>query len=418
MHTQTRLLLMSSLIWVHTVCHVKLDCSFLKTITSIFIVTSLFKKFDGTISTLHIGRLMLRSYFLAVQTQGEATSLVAQENVEAENKTSLTTPKKAPEVKPKPGQSRNSDSARRQNLVNQNQNQNARTEREIPTIEVDSHLVEDLAHTLTKEFDQPVDIWSNESLASNSSIGKVDMLDFTENEALEGDENVGENFADSGSGEALSEMDFDANSSVNSGSLGQSWRVVRKNSVSKPPNILVYTSKVDSARNFERVKEVLEKVVDKDCYVIYHLKVEEVDTTPWMDNTVLLVLVKGNKHTGESPAFLKYFQNGGKILGLGSGFDTSLVGRTELRPEYWISELSYESFSKVTLVAGRFAYKTDQLAVEDITVSKLGVDSENNAMIVKVSQKSQRTNGCAILSQVSRVLDKREYLMIIFLISH
>ena len=361
---------------------------------------------------------MLHSYFLAVQTQGEATSLVAQENVEAENKTSFTTPKKAPEVKPKPGQNRNSDSARRQNIVNQNQNQNAKTELEIPTIEVDSHLVEDLAHTLTKEFDEPVDIWSNESLASNSSIGKVDMLDFTENEALEGDENTGENFADSGSGEALSEMDFDANSSVNSSSLGQSWRVVRKNSVSKPPNILVYTSKVDSARNFERVKEVLEKVVDKDCYVIYHLKVEEVDTTPWMDNTVLLVLVKGNKHTGESPAFLKYFQNGGKILGLGSGFDTSLVGRTELRPEYWISELSYESFSKVTLVAGRFAYKTDQLAVEDITVSKLGVDSENNAMIVKVSQKSQRTNGCAILSQVSRVLDKREYLTIIFLISY
>ena len=284
-----------------------------------------------------------------------------------------------------------------------NQNQNAQSQ-EIPTIQIDSHLVEDLAHTLTKELDEPVEIWSNESLASNSSIDKVEMLNLAETEALE-EENVDddddEGVGESGSGEALSEMDFDANLSANSESLTQSWGVVRPDSVSKPPNILIYTNKVDSARHFEKVKEVIEKVVDKDCYVIYHLKVEDVETTPWMDNTTLLVLVKGNKHTAESQAFLKYFQNGGKILGLGSGFDTALLGRTEIRPEYWISELTFETFSKVPLIGGRFVYNVDQPAGDDITAAKLGVDSDNNAMIVKVSQKSKKTNGCAILSQVS-----------------
>ena len=354
--------------------------------------------------------------FSAVETKGVAPSLIPQEDIQSDatitkltDRTSGDTKKMSASLaKGSASPVRNSSSPARSgpggtaSLYRRgpfsNQNQNAQSQ-EIPTIEIDSHLVEDLAHTLTKELDEPVEIWSNESLASNSSIGKVDMLDFPENEALEG-ENVGEAVGDSGSGEALSEMEFDASMSANSESLTQSWGVVRTDSVSKPPNILIYTSKVDSSRNFERVKEVLEKVVDKDCYVIYHLKVEDVETTPWMDNTTLLVLVKGNKHNAESPAFLKYFQNGGKILGLGSGFDTTLVGRTEIRPEYWISELTFDSFSKVPLIGGRFAYKVDKPAIDDITVTKLGVDSDNNAMIVKVSQKSKRTNGCAILSQV------------------
>ena len=306
-------------------------------------------------------------------------------------------PKKIASGKTKPGQSSKNSGRRGGNLSNQNRN--ASVAGGVPVIEIDSHLVEDLSHTLTKEMDEPVELWSNESLASNSSIGKVDMLDFAESDVLE-DDNIGESFADSGSGEALSEMDFDGNSSVNSGSLTQSWRVIGISSVAKPPNILIYTSKVDSARNFERVKAAIEQVVDKDSYVIYHLKYEEVDTTPWMDNTSLLVLVSRSKRTDDCPAFLKYFQGGGKILGLGSGFDSSLIGRTEIRPEYWISELSYESYSNVPLIAGRYAYKIDEPAIEDISVSQLGVDSENNVMIVKVSQTSRRTNGCAILSQV------------------
>ena len=227
------------------------------------------------------------------------------------------------------------------------------------------------------------------------------MLDFAENEAL-GEENNDGDIGESGSGEALSEMDFDANVNTNSESLTKSWDVVtdRSDSVSKPPNILIHTSKVDSVRHFEKVKEVIERVVNKDCYVIYHLKDEDVAATPWMDNTTLLVLVKGNKHTQESQAFLRYFQNGGKILGLGSGFDTALIERTEIRPEYWISELTFETFSKVPLIGGRFAYNVNKPVGDDITVTKLGVDSDSNAMIVKVSQKSKGTNGCAILSQV------------------
>ena len=336
----------------------------------------------------------------AVQTEGKSASLVPQAESTAKDANKAlgdTKLKKTAKSKTKSGQSSKSSSRR----SSTNKNSNANVASEIPTIEIDSHLVEDLAHTLSKELDEPVELWSNESLASNSSIGRVDMLDFVETDALEG-----ESFGDSGSGEALSEMEFDENSSINSGSLTQSWRVVGTSSVAKPPNILVYTSKVDSARNFERVKETIERVIDRDCYVIYHLKHEEVDTTPWIDNTALLIVVKGNKHMSESPAFLKYFLNGGKILGLGSGFDSSLIGRTEIRPDYWISELSYESFSNVPLIAGRFAYKTDELAVEDVNVTKLGVDSENNVMIVKISQTSRRTNGCAILSQVGTEIDR------------
>lgn len=353
------------------------------------------------------------SKILTVETKGEAPSLIPQEDAQSEAAVTQLSDRCVGDTKKMSANSarnsaspvRNSNIPARSGLEGQssslrrgpfpNQNQNSQSQ-EIPTIEIDSQLVEDLAHTLTKEQDETVEIWSNESLASNSSVGKA--LDFAENEALE-EENVEEGMGESGSGEALSEMDFDANLSANSEALTQSWGVVRSDSVSKPPNILIYTSKVDSSRNFEKVKEVIEKVVDKDCYVIYHLKVEDVETTPWMDNTTLLVLVKGNKHTAESQAFLRYFQKGGKILGLGSGFDIALLERTEIRPEYWISELTFETFKNVPLIGGRFAYKVEKPAVEDITVTKLGVDSDNNAMIVKVSQKSKRTNGCAILSQ-------------------
>ena len=350
-----------------------------------------------------------------METKGEAPSLIQQEEAQTDavvtkisDRTigdTTKTPPNSARSSASPARSTNSparsglEGSVRRDVHFSNYNQNAQSQG-IPTIEIDSHLVEDLAHTLTKEIDDPVEIWSNESLASSLSVGKVEMLDFVENEAL-GEENVGE-IGESGSGEALSEMDFDANVNANSESLTKSWDVVtdRSDSVSKPPNILIYTSKVDSVRHFEKVKEVIERVVNKDCYVIYHLKDEDIATTPWMDNTTLLVLVKGNKHTQESQAFHRYFQNGGKILGLGSGFDTALIERTEIRPEYWISELTFETFSKVPLIGGRFAYNVDKPAGDDITVTKLGVDSDNNAMIVKVSQKSKETNGCAILSQV------------------
>ncbi|KAL4232937.1 hypothetical protein ACF0H5_007625 [Mactra antiquata] len=252
----------------------------------------------------------------------------------------------------------------------------------------------------SEQGDGNADLWSNESLASNSSIGRTSMLDMDNISQVADDENE-ELMMESGSGEGLSEdVDLGASSSTGSGSLSQSWKIVRSASVSKPPNVLIYTGKIDSIRKFEKVRTVIEHCLDIDCYVVYHLKHEDLISTPWIENTVLLIIATKKNYSDANEQFLKYFQSGGKILGFGSGFDQTLVGQKQLRSDNWITSFNYKSWTDISLVSGYFAYNYKEVAIDNCHISDLAKDKDGNVVIVKCDQETKKSPGCAVLSQV------------------
>ena len=264
------------------------------------------------------------------------------------------------------------------------------------------------SETLGSGTDQLTEQWSNESLASNTSIGKAELLELSDSEIPDND-NLDEAFLETGAGEGLSEMDL--GDSTNSESLSKSWGLVRMSSVSKPPNLLVYTGKIDSVRKFEKVQAVLEQCLNTECYVIYHLKHEDIDKTPWIDNTALLVIQARKVYHDANKAFMKYFQNGGKIFTIGSGFDGSVIGLKSIRSDVWISEISYKSWLNVPLIVGSSVYAIEAEKTEDVEVHTLAKDKDGNAAIVKIDQHSKSGPGCIILSQVNAIqLQSRFYL--------
>jgi hypothetical protein len=213
-------------------------------------------------------------------------------------------------------------------------------------------------------------------------------------------ETVDGSMMESGAGEELSDFELAGSSSSTSGSLSQSWKFVRQASVAKPPNVLVYAGKIDSVRKFNKVKKIMQQCLDSESYVIYHLKHEELETTPWIENTVLLVLASKKKYTDANETFMKYFRAGGKILGLGSGFDQELVEQTLIRKENWIVNLKYKTWSDVSLISGMYSYDISKTIAEDSHVTKLASDTNGNVLIVRVNQETKGSAGSAILSQV------------------
>ena len=254
-----------------------------------------------------------------------------------------------------------------------------------------------LASAIGEEHEDNADEWSNESLASNSSIGRVDLLDISDSELLEGDNYMEESINESGSGEGLSEFNLEDSS----GSLSQSWKVVQSASMMKPPNVLIYTGKSDSVRKFDKVKKVIDQCLDNECYVVYHLRHEDIDTTPWTDNTNLLVIACRRHFDNASAAFLNFFKNGGKVIGFGSGFDSEIIGQTLLRKQIWYTQLSYKTWSNVDLITGGYLYNVKEVKMENCKATSLAVDKEGNVVIAKVTMDTKGLSGCYIMSQVS-----------------
>ncbi|XP_053397542.1 biotin--protein ligase-like [Mercenaria mercenaria] len=313
---------------------------------------------------------------MTVKVEGKSTSLVQNQEIDTDTVT---------------------ESALKPNSIP------AETDRNVNNAEDDNSIAKQLEHLLvpSSEQDQLTELWSNESLASNSSIGRTsELLDMIDSEARETETRAEESMMESGAGEGLSDFELAGSSSSTSGSLSQSWRFVRQTSLAKPPNVLVYAGKIDSVRKFNKVKKILEQCLDNESYVIYHLKHEEIETTPWIENTILLVIASKKRYADSNEAFLKYFKAGGKILGLGSGFDQELVGQTMIRKENWIVNLNYKSWSDVSLISGMYAYDTNTVVVDDSRVTKLATDKNENVLIVKVNQETKRSAGSAILSQV------------------
>ena len=250
------------------------------------------------------------------------------------------------------------------------------------------HLADDFAHTVSGVHDEALETWSNESLASNSSVGKVELLDPSEIDTVDDRKGQTDLVEENGSGEGLSEMS----------DLEDQHRI--SHTTAKPPNVLIYTGKTDTVRKFEKVKKVLEDCLDPDCYVIYHLKHEELHTNPWIENTSLLVISGAKINESQSDVFLQYFYAGGKVLSLATDFDSKFVNKIQIRDEKWMSEIECGTWNDVSLVCSRYAYNMRGVISRDFSVTELARDKDRNTVMVQVDDKSNSSDGCVILSQV------------------
>lgn len=121
--------------------------------------------------------------------------------------------------------------------------------------------------------------WSNESMADSVSLANQEAMEMSSQdwEGVEAENEIDMNnsniedidivMGESGSGETM----FDPNDfSMVPPSFDSNEKY------SKPPNIVVYCGKKDANRKFESLKQVLYQCVHNDCYVVYHLKHDEV----------------------------------------------------------------------------------------------------------------------------------------------
>lgn len=254
----------------------------------------------------------------------------------------------------------------------------------------------DDSSSLMNNYDENTEVGrcSNESMASSASIGNIEVLDMTDNDDLDGslnEDDIERMMDQSGSGEALSEMV----------PIETVFIPADKSHTSKPPNILVYSGKKDSTRKFQNIKSVFQQCLNTDCYILYHLKHDQVASEPWADNCALLVVSCDNLYDRVDSAFLQFIEQGGKVISFGSSLDSDFVPRKELRTHPDISVVDFEHWKKVTLLCGRYCYLPEESVKDLVSIQSLCKDKDGQVMIVDIKPKSEG-QGRAILSQVSQ----------------
>ncbi len=126
----------------------------------------------------------------------------------------------------------------------------------------------------------------------------------------------------------------------------------------KPPNVLIYCGKKDSVRLFESVRSTISQCLNPDRYVVYHLKHEQVHTTPWKDNALMLVVASDKVYDGLDKAFLQYFYEGGTVMSFNSVFDAQILDRTPIAKNLGVMSLSFHKWKDVALVQGCHVYNS------------------------------------------------------------
>ena len=195
-------------------------------------------------------------------------------------------------------------------------------------------------------------------------------------------------------------------STLTSATLSDSLTDMRRASMrSKPPNVLIYCGKKDSSRLFASIKSVLSQCINIDQYIIYHLKHDQVISTPWRDNTALLVIASDKVYDGVDQQFLQYFVDGGTLISFGSVFDSLIVERTVRLPalsgQLGVVTVCCDGHDAVSVISSKFCYSpTCQSVLSDVTLTYLARDSVTQQPVI-VEAVHQSSAGLAILSQVS-----------------
>ena len=169
----------------------------------------------------------------------------------------------------------------------------------------------------------------------------------------------------------------------------------------KPPNVLVYCGKKDTMRQFETIKHLLQHILNKNKYVIYNLKHEDVLTAPWTENTVLLIISSDKVYDGVDKVFFKYVHDsGGTVISFSSGFDNLFgLSRIQTGNNSSVLSLSYKHWQDVTVICGRHMYSSTECSMSDMTVNSLAGD-RNTGLHVILEVCHDQSGGVALLSQV------------------
>ncbi|OWF56606.1 Biotin--protein ligase [Mizuhopecten yessoensis] len=242
--------------------------------------------------------------------------------------------------------------------------------------------------------------WSNESLASRTSICSSNLLDSTTPTPYS--ESVAEDEAESGCGEEPCEFDSQFLDSVE--------RVKMMQGNMKPPNILVYCGKKDTEKRFAGMRATLEQCINLERYVIYALNHDQVKRDPWADNSALLVVSCDSLHDGVGDAFLRYFESGGIILSFGSPFDAMFVARPEIQQQVQvgISKVDFRTWKGVSVLSGSHWYDSKAVTGEKVTLTVLGTNHNGQPVILDVKSQGSEA-GHAIMSQVLLNKDPTEH---------
>ncbi|XP_021926967.1 biotin--protein ligase isoform X2 [Zootermopsis nevadensis] len=123
----------------------------------------------------------------------------------------------------------------------------------------------------------------------------------------------------------------------------------------KPPNVLVYS---ESSVALENVKTVIHSTLQRHKYTIYTVSKSTLLSSPWSDNTVLLV-VCGTVADVLAPTFVNYLLNGGHILCMCSDFLHLILPtfRTAEVRERELVRFSYGRWKQVQMMHHIFCYQ-------------------------------------------------------------
>jgi len=98
--------------------------------------------------------------------------------------------------------------------------------------------------------------------------------------------------------------------------------------IPKPPNILVQTSKNSSSRLLEQVQSV----VSPTRYVVYPIQADQLISTPWARNALLLIIQEKLESEVIEEVF-KYLDSGGQVLDFSLNIDRAVEGYVNIKSE-------------------------------------------------------------------------------------
>ena len=184
----------------------------------------------------------------------------------------------------------------------------------------------------------------------------------------------------------------------------------KENIRAKPPNILLYCGKKDSERLFNVAKSAFEQCINRDKYIIYHLKHDQVQTTPWADHTACLLICSEKVYDGLDRVFLDYFLQGGTLMSFNSAFDTQLVARDLLAKPLGVLLLTYQNrWENISVICGKSVYRNSDMLIADVTAKVIGREKINRNPVL-LEAEHEPSGGVAILSQVKTSVSLYFYL--------
>ena len=175
-----------------------------------------------------------------------------------------------------------------------------------------------------------------------------------------------------------------------------------KQTSGKPPNIVVYCGKKDSARKFDMIKTALNQCLNKDAYTVYMLPHEDIMTMPWEDNAAVLIISHDYLHDNIGKKCASFLLNGGKVISFGSSLEAEFVIRKEYKARPNVTKFNVGRVRDVFAIQGRYHYVQGGLRTKVNSSMETVVKdpASGSPLVVHVTLSSECGAGEAIFSQV------------------